>query len=267
MTRHQGSRRSLTARALGVVGFSFAVAVAAGCRTAGEVHDVPVAASPHANWHVVGHSVEGRPLECAILGDGPVTVLVMASIHGDEAAGTPLVRELAMRLSRRSDWLRDRRVIVLPEANPDGVARRHRRNARGVDLNRNFPAANWRSRTSTGPDPLSEPEARVVHDLVRRYAVDRIITFHQAANLLDYDGPGMELAEAMAAVSPLQIERMGARPGSLGSWAGVDHGLPTITVEMPRGDDHATPAELWERYGRLLVAAIRHPEGIRGAVP
>jgi len=243
---------------LGALALVGALLAATGCRSAAPAAETAGAAPSAPPWRVIDRSIEERPIECAVFGEGPVTVLVLASIHGDEAAGTPLVRELAARLHEAPDWLHGRRVIVVPEVNPDGVARGRRENARGVDLNRNFPARNWRAGRRYGAEPLSEPESRTVHDLVERYGVDRIVSCHQAADLLDYDGPARALAEAMTAVSPLRIGRLGARPGSLGSWAGVDRGIPTITIELRRADDRASGAELWERYGLMLVVAVRH---------
>jgi len=210
--------------------------------------------APPVTWRVAGTSVEGRPIEYAELGTGGETVLVIATIHGDEAAATPLLYELAARLACGPAWLAGRRVVVVPTVNPDGAARRSRSNARGVDLNRNFPAENFRARG--GAEPLSEPESLAVFELVERYAPERILSFHQAAELIDYDGPAAELAAALAAVSPLAVERMGARPGSLGSWAGVDRRIATITVELPRSDDGRSAAELWELYGPLLARAV-----------
>src|SRR5437016_5120116 len=42
---------------------------------------------------VIGNSVEGRPIACDMYGrPGGQTVLMLASIHGTERAGTPLLR-------------------------------------------------------------------------------------------------------------------------------------------------------------------------------
>ena len=223
------------------------------------------AAAPAAvPWTVLGHSHEGRAIEAATFGSpvpGAPAVLLVATIHGDEAAGTPLLRELARRLAEGPEWLAGRRVVVLPLMNPDGLAREQRGNARGVDLNRNFPAPSWRAAPRHGEAPLSEPESRLVAELVARDGVGRVLSFHQAADLIDYDGPGAELAAALASVAPLRVARMGPRAGSLGAWAGEELGLPVITVELPRAADGASPAELWERYGPLLVEAVRQPFG------
>ena len=37
----------------------------------------------------LGQSVAGRPIIARVYGDGPETVLILASIHGSEPAGTP----------------------------------------------------------------------------------------------------------------------------------------------------------------------------------
>ena len=204
---------------------------------------------------MVGESVEGSPLELLDTGAGERVALFLATIHGDESAGTPLLRELAARLSAGAVDARGWRALVLPVANPDGLARGSRQNARGVDLNRNFPAANRVDGGRHG-SALSEPEARAIHRLVLEHRPERIVSLHQAANQLDFDGGGEALARAMEAVSPLAVARMGARPGSLGSWAGEDLGRAVVTVEMTRADDRRSAEELWERYGAMLLAAF-----------
>jgi len=129
-----------------------------------------------------------------------------------------------------------------------------------VDLNRNFIAANRRGDVQGGPEALSEPEARAIYQLIQQYSPDRIVSIHQPLNCIDYDGPGKQLADHMAQYCDLPIKKLGARPGSLGSYAGVTKGIPIITFEMLASDSDLDTESLWRKYGRALLAAITFPQ-------
>ncbi|MBW8036697.1 MAG: murein peptide amidase A, partial [Planctomycetes bacterium] len=49
---------------------------------------------------VIGRSVEGRDIACGVYGDGHDVVLIIATIHGDENAGTPIVVRLKRELEQ-----------------------------------------------------------------------------------------------------------------------------------------------------------------------
>lgn len=57
-----------------------------------------------------------------------------AGIHGDEIAGPVAVLEML----RRPDFFADYNVTIFPILNPDGLAKRIRGNADGIDLNRDY---------------------------------------------------------------------------------------------------------------------------------
>ncbi len=126
---------------------------------------------------VIGHSVRGRPITAWHLGErGEPKVLLVSTMHGDE----PHTRQILT-------GLRDGRPIhgidlwVLPTYNPDGLARHTRKNARGVDLNRNFPY-HWVDLDGvyeSGPRPASEPETRSVIRFLRKIRPRWILSFHQ----------------------------------------------------------------------------------------
>lgn len=140
-------------------------------------------AGEHGRTFTFGHSVEGRPLlGVEVPGDGPL-VTVTAGLHGLEYIG--VATALAVLAAGP---LPGARLVVLPVLNPDGYARTWaqggegrvrdlRKNARGVDLNRNFPLPydaaepTWvpgagstdpDAATYRGPGVLSEPEAAAV---------------------------------------------------------------------------------------------------------
>jgi len=211
----------------------------------------------------IGRSVENRPLEIIILGQGDNVTLVMAGIHGNETAGIPLVRKLADYLRGQPELLRWRRVVILAAANPDGIARKTRVNSRGIDLNRNFPAGNRINNRQYGSRGLSEPESRAIDQILQKYLPQRIVSIHQPLQCIDYDGPGGPLAYQMAQYCTLPVRKLGAHPGSLGAYAGETLGIPIITVELPGGAEKLPNQVLWDRYGKMLLAAIVYPERVR----
>lgn len=209
-------------------------------------------------FRLLGRSVQGRPIMAQILGNGSDTTFIMATIHGNEPAGTPLVQKLADHLITNPQMLEGRRVILVAVANPDGMAANTRENIRGVDLNRNFQASNRENSAANGLGPLSEPEAQAIHRAIEEYRPDRIIAIHQPLNCIDYDGPGHDLATHIAQLCRLPLKKLGARPGSLGSYSGEGLGIPTVTVEFPAAATQLGEAELWNRYGSAMLGAITH---------
>jgi len=225
---------------------------------------VSIPARVPAEWaaqrRTVGRSVQNRPIESIMLGQSYDVTFILAAIHGNEPAGARLAERLAEHLQKHPELLQGRKVVILPLANPDGIARGTRFNANGVDLNRNFASANRQNSAQNGYSALSEPEARVIHQLIRQYAPDRIVSIHQPLTCIDYDGPATALASHMAQHCDLPIRRLGAQPGSLGSYAGLTLRIPIITLELPAIAEQLDQESLWRRYGPALVAAIVYPD-------
>lgn len=127
---------------------------------------------------LVGETARGTPVFGLELGpeDGERASLLVAGLHAMEWIGVAVGEALLDRLV--ASVPRDRRVLAVPLANPDGYLaveedlragrRRFRRtNTRGVDLNRNWPTHHrpWALRSvlvpplgGPGRAPLSEPE-------------------------------------------------------------------------------------------------------------
>lgn len=212
-----------------------------------------------AEHRIVGKSVQNRPIMCTVLGQGTDTTLILASIHGNETAGTPLVHRLSEYLQKNTHLLQGRKVVLLPTANPDGMARNSRYNANGVDLNRNFASANRSNSAQHGYTALSEPEAGAIASVIRQYSPDRIVSIHQPMTCIDYDGPAWGLANHLAKHCDLPIRKLGAQAGSLGSYAGLTLGVPIVTLELPGDADRLGEDTLWRQYGSTLVAAVTFP--------
>ena len=95
-----------------------------------------------------GWSTLWIPIACVGNGDGP-TALVLGGVHGDEPEG----RKIVHRLRRDFADAGGVELWTVASINPDGHERRTRKNARGVDLNRNF-SVGW-----SGAEPTARPSA------------------------------------------------------------------------------------------------------------
>jgi protein MpaA len=210
----------------------------------------------------IGTSVEGREIVAYFFGSGPYDTLIFAGIHGNETIAADVGRRLVDHLIADPTQLAGRSVIVIPHLSPDGIAARTRHNARGVDLNRNFPASNWRitraTRNPGGPQPLSEPETRALVGVLESHPLRKIVSLHAmhrgACN--NFDGPGEPLAAEMARHNgyPVLASIGYPTPGSFGSYAGIDRQIAVVTLELP---SRATPDVEWPKNRDALLAAIR----------
>jgi protein MpaA len=176
------------------------------------------------------------------------TLLVVGVVHGDEWQGEKIVDEM-MKLSHKN------RVLYIPCLNPDGVDLMTRTNANGVDINRNFPAKNWKllpkDRYFGGDEPLSEIESKFLKEIIDEYKPDAILTLHTPFEVVNYDGPAKEIAQKMAELSGYRLEEsIGYEtPGSFGSYFGLEKGYPIITLEMKEIDDCQ---QLWSELKESL---------------
>lgn len=208
---------------------------------------------------IAGYSVQARPIRYSVNGDGERTIFFIGAIHGNESAGAVLAEQLRLYLCNNRSLLKGRTVVLLAVANPDGLSAGTRFNTNGVDLNRNFPADNRQNNTRFGLAELSEPEAVAIKNLIDEYEPDVIISIHQPLNCIDYDGPAEDLAQVMAAHCDLSVRKLGAMPGSLGSYSGLVLGIPIITFELPGEVSQISRDELWDRYSPALLAAVAYP--------
>ena len=187
----------------------------------------------------IGRSSLGRPIPALeLVGAGPRSgaMLVVGCIHGNECAGTGVTRLLAsLRRQARSDlWL-------VHDLNPDGSARGTRQNARGVDLNRNFPAG-WRAAGKPwdtfypGRRPLSEPETRAIAGLIRRIRPQTTVWFHQPQGIVRAWGRSIPAARRYARLSGEPFRALRRPPGSATNWQNRRFADgSSFVVELPPG--------------------------------
>ena len=195
-------------------------------------------------WNELGRSVEGRSIRAYSNFDFDASVpswtLILGGTHGDERATVEFLE--AFIADRIGDGPGMAPVVVLPVLNPDGYELDSRYNARGVDLNRNFPEL-WSATTDepSGEAPLSEPESRLLHDLLTQAMPSRVLSLHWALSEIDAEGEGYiwakglweNLDEAHRNLFRLREPGEDSLPGSLGTFCRTLASTLLITLELP----------------------------------
>ncbi|HEX5018322.1 MAG TPA: M14 family zinc carboxypeptidase [Actinomycetes bacterium] len=195
-------------------------------------------AKPKPRKFIIGKSRKGRPIRAFLIGDrdAPHRYLVMGQMHGDEPAGPYVVLNRllnAQPINNVALWL-------IPTMNPDGRHRGTRTNARGVDLNRNFPSRTWvkqgkGTRYWSGPRPASEPETRAIVRFFSRVEPHTVISLHQPLASVDFSGGDKEVTRWLSRHLNLpksHIQISGG--GTMTSWFNPKFKKKTaVTVELP----------------------------------
>ena len=230
---------------------------------------------------VIGLSVESRPIEAYTYGEGSTTLVFIGGMHGGyEWNSVLLAYRFIDELAAHPELVpKNERVIVIPDANPDGIFKvtgkvgrfvladvkdvskkpegYGRFNAHDVDLNRNFdchwePKSAWRGHTvSAGAKAFSEPEAIALRDFLLSHKPESVVFWHSQAN-------AVYASECDKGILPATLSIMNAYAKAAGypavksfdaykvtgdaeGWL-ASEGIPAVTVELKT---HETVE--WER--------------------
>lgn len=211
----------------------------------------------------IGSSAEGRPLRHVRWGNGPVNVLLWSQMHGDESTATMALADLLAWLDsdqdRDGEKTRLSRAVTLhivPLLNPDGAARFQRRNAQGIDINRDAAA-------------LASPEARALKAL--RDRIQPAFGFNLHDQRPGYRAGDSNMATAIALLAPpmdasRQVNDVRAR--AIGVAAHISTILqPVLNRRLARWDDSFNPrafGDLMQQWGTSTV--LLEAGGIEGDV-
>ncbi|MCB1316876.1 MAG: DUF2817 domain-containing protein [Leptospiraceae bacterium] len=210
----------------------------------------------------VGITCKGSAIELYRHGSGRMPVLLIGGVHGDESEGFILAERFQNELRNGSiEVSADLSLFICPRLNPDGCAAIRRTNHRNVDLNRNLPTTDWSGefqnvRYYPGVSAGSEIESEVTIALIENIKPHMIVSLHSYEHAMNnFNGPSEELARAMSARNglPPKGDIGYPTPGSLGTYAGWERKIPTITLEILRDQDADT---VWKTHHEALIAGF-----------
>jgi len=85
---------------------------------------------------VLGRSIQGRNISMISIGEGETQILLWSQMHGDESTATASIFDMINYLKTNKTILNNVTVHFIPMLNPDGAELFTRRNAIGIDINR-----------------------------------------------------------------------------------------------------------------------------------
>lgn len=208
----------------------------------------------------IGNSAHGLPIKAFEFGSPLApSILCLGGVHGDEIEGVSLAWSLWDEFIKNFPY--QLRLILIPEMNPDGVLYKTRVNANKVDLNRNLPTQDWNSQTLNpryppGAHPASEPETKAFLQLWEQNKFQFVFSLHSWNPLINTNGPCNDVAEVLHQHlgSPIEPSMGYPTPGALGTFAGLEKGIGTITLEIQRG---LLNDQVIEKYKPAMLAALR----------
>lgn len=250
-------------------------------------------------WDENFKTVKGNPLIYQVfeIGVPESTTIFFCGVHGNEIPSVyqcvHLVRDI---LFDHKDEYMNVRVVIAPIINPDGFLLESptRQNARGVDINRNFPTKDfdkdaisaWKKEFKSTPAKYpgesagSEIETKFQIMLIEKFPPDKIVSIHSPYGWLDYDSPSQTrvltgdepdgyyfeqfIKESNNVATEMskkgknyKLTKFRIFPGSLGNYAANERAIPTYTLELPTSN--AKNAEgYWNHFRKSYVTAIQY---------
>jgi len=155
-----------------------------------------------------------------------------------------------------------KKVVIVPNTNPDGIATGARYNANNVNIDRNFPSDNWRPDIDTasgllptggGTSAGSEPETKALMSLIRQLRPALEVSFHAQGSLVGANQYGNSISVGTTYASMVGYgtmignaeEVMGySITGEYEDWMGQEMGIPAILIELPRQSGNYIDSQL-----------------------
>jgi murein tripeptide amidase MpaA len=219
-----------------------------------------MAVRPGVTANVLGHSIDGRPIDRLVIGEGPRIVWLHARQHPGESMAEWWMEGALERLTDPADpvarKLRQQATFhIVPNMNPDGSVRGHlRTNAAGVNLNREWhaPSADRSPEVLCVLNAMDRTGCHLAMDVHGDEAIPQVfiagfegipsITDRQLKALQDYKARLARLSPDFQTAKGYPV----ARPGTANLAMSTNQlaerfGCLAMTLEMPFKDNDDLP--------------------------
>jgi hypothetical protein len=226
-----------------------------------------------------GRSAEGREIRRLTAGTGPTRVMLWSQMHGDESTASMALADLVRFLHERPEHRSARSILegttlhLIPMLNPDGAERFQRRNAQGVDVNRDarrlvtpegraLKAAHDAVRPDFGFNLHDQDPAIRVGDSDRQAAIALLApAFNEARDVNDRRRAAMQVASLLVdAVEPLVGDHVARYDDTFNARAFGDlmaaWGTSTVLIESGGWADDPQKQHLRRTNFVALVTAL-----------
>ena len=214
------------------------------------------------SW-TIGQSVQGRPIVAYSFGSGATTVLFTGGMHGSEPSGYATMLAWAQYLRVYGNIVpADKRIVIVLNTNPDGIATNSRNNSQNVNIDRNFPTADWEASIETASGTLptgggvtagSEPETAALMTLTRQLQPRLEVSFHAQGMLV-----GANKFADSTTIGDIYSHTVGyttiyydaeavmgyPMTGEYEGWMGEVMGIPAILIELPTTSGNCLTSQL-----------------------
>lgn len=202
----------------------------------------------------IGKSFLGNEIFQLKIGTGKIKILIWSQMHGNESTGTRAMLDVFSFLKSETSWsdviLKELCIYYIPMLNPDGSSLYTRRNAAGIDLNRDF---------------LQEasPEIKVLKAAVSEIQPDFMFNLHDQRSIFNVGDQSKPATMAFLAPSPDEIRSV--TESRIKAMAVIDHmvkGLETVIPgHLSRFTDEFYPNSTGDNFTKLGFPCILFEAG------
>lgn len=196
-----------------------------------------------------GYSYEGREIHVLTCGTGRIKILAWSQMHGNEPTSTlallDVMQYLATGDKNAEEILSAVTLTAIPLLNPDGFDRYDRRNAQGIDINRDAQS-------------LTSPEARLLMDTWKSMKPDFALNLHdQETRYTSLEPPTPSLLAMLAPECSHDKRITPARERSMKVIAAVANELKDIASgRIAKYDDIYTPTAFGDTFMKKGTSSI-----------